>query len=206
MRIEITDGVIPAAEIAQEIKAGADGAVCVFDGIVRDNSRGRKTLHLDYEAYREMALEQMRGLATEAVERFGVRDVALVHRLGRLVVGETSVLIVVASGHRGAAFEACRWLIDTLKKTVPIWKKEQFVDGAVWADGEAFPEAVALGQVVEKIGGSLEEARAPDEAHVPEAGHGAPGSSTLGSSTPDSSTPGSSTPGSLAKGDGEAGE
>jgi molybdopterin synthase catalytic subunit len=144
MRIEITDAVIPVAEIAAEIKVGADGAVCVFDGIVRDNTRGRKTLYLDYEAYREMALEQMRGLAAEAVTKFGVRDVTLVHRLGRLTVGATSVLIVVASAHRGPAFEACRWLIDTLKKTVPIWKKEQFVDGAIWADGEPFPETVAL--------------------------------------------------------------
>jgi molybdopterin synthase catalytic subunit len=144
MRVEITDAVIPAAEIVAEIKAGPDGAVCVFDGIVRDNSRGRKTLYLDYEAYREMALEQMRGLAAEAVTKFGVRDVTLVHRLGRLQVGETSVLVVVASAHRGAAFEVCRWLIDTLKKTVPIWKKEQFVDGAVWADGEAFPEDIGL--------------------------------------------------------------
>src|SRR5580698_9318429 len=144
MRIEITDGVIPAAEIAQEIKAGSDGAVCVFDGIVRDNTRGRKTLHLDYEAYREMALEQMRGLAAQAMAKFGVRDVALVHRLGRLMVGETSVLIVVASAHRAAAFDACRWLIDTLKKTVPIWKKETFGDGSVWADGEPFPDEVAL--------------------------------------------------------------
>jgi molybdopterin synthase catalytic subunit len=109
---------------------------------VRDNTRGRKTIYLDYEAYREMALEQMRGLATEALTKFGVRDVALVHRLGRLFVGETSVLVVVASAHRGAAFEACRWLIDTLKKTVPIWKKEQFVDGAIWADGEPFPEEI----------------------------------------------------------------
>jgi molybdopterin synthase catalytic subunit len=144
MRVEITDGVIPAAEIVAEIKAGSDGAVCVFDGIVRDNSRGRKTLHLDYEAYREMALEQMRALAGEAVVKFGVRDVTLVHRLGRLLVGETSVLVVVASAHRGAAFDACRWLIDTLKKTVPIWKKEQFVDGAVWADGEAFPGGIGV--------------------------------------------------------------
>src|SRR5580693_4214087 len=144
MRVEITDGMIPAGQIVAGIKAGPDGAVCVFDGIVRDNSRGRKTLHLDYEAYREMALEQMRGLAAEAVVRFGVRDVAMVHRLGRLYVGETSVLIVVASAHRGAAFDACRWLIDTLKKTVPIWKKEQFLDGAVWADGEAFPSDIGL--------------------------------------------------------------
>src|SRR6201991_3565889 len=106
MRVEIVDEEIPGEEIAAEIKAGSDGAVCVFDGIVRDNTRGRKTLYLDYEAYREMALEQMRGLAVEAVARFGVRDVALVHRLGRLTIGESSVLIVVASAHRGAAFDA----------------------------------------------------------------------------------------------------
>jgi molybdopterin synthase catalytic subunit len=143
MRIEIIDGPINADELVAGMKAGADGAVCVFDGIVRDNTRGRQTLYLDYEAYREMALEQMRGLAAEAVTRFGVRDVAMVHRLGRLMVGETSVLIAVASAHRGAAFEACRWLIDTLKKTVPIWKKETFADGAVWADGEPFPEEIA---------------------------------------------------------------
>ena len=144
MRIEILDYVLPVAEVMEQIKAGADGAVCAFDGIVRDNTRGRRTLYLDYEAYREMALGQMQSLAAEAVARFGVRDVALLHRLGRLVVGETSVLIVVASAHRGQAFEACRWLIDTLKKQVPIWKKETFVDGAVWADGEPFPDALAL--------------------------------------------------------------
>jgi molybdopterin synthase catalytic subunit len=142
MRVEIVRTVIAAEAIVAEMKAGSDGAVCVFDGIVRDNTRGRRTLHLDYEAYEEMALEKMHGLAAEAVTRFGVRDVALVHRLGRLVVGETSVLVAVASAHRGAAFDACRWLIDTLKKTVPIWKKEQFVDGALWADGEPFPESV----------------------------------------------------------------
>src|ERR1017187_8032793 len=119
-RIEITAAPIAADAIVAAMKAGADGAVCVFDGIVRDNTRGRRTLYLDYEAYREMALEQMRRLSAEAVERFGVRDVAMVHRLGRLMVGETSVLIVVASAHRASAFEACRWLIDTLKKPVPI--------------------------------------------------------------------------------------
>jgi len=145
MHVEITDEVIRTSEIAETIKAGPDGAVCLFDGIVRDNTAGRTTLHLDYEAYREMALAQMRQLAAEAVTKFGVRDVALVHRLGRLAVGETSVLVVVASPHRGAAFDACRWLIDTLKKTVPIWKREQFADGASWADGEAFPQEVAVG-------------------------------------------------------------
>ena len=126
------------------MKMGADGAVCVFDGIVRDNTRGRRTLYLDYTAYEAMALELMRGLAAEAERTFAVREVAILHRLGRLVVGETSVLIAVASAHRGAAFEACRWVIDTLKKTVPIYKKEQFEDGAVWADGEPFPEEIAV--------------------------------------------------------------
>ena len=134
---------IDADEIVRAIKAGADGAVCVFDGMVRDNTRGRETLHLDYEAYEEMALKQMSELRAQAIATFGVREVAIVHRLGRLLVGETSVLIVVASAHRGAGFEACRWVIDTLKKTVPIWKREQFVDGAVWADGEPFPEELA---------------------------------------------------------------
>ena len=144
MRVEIVEGPIDAEAIVAGIKAGGDGALCVFDGIVRDNTRGRPTLHLDYEAYREMALAQMRGLAGEAAARFGVREVAMVHRLGRLTVGETSVLIAVASAHRAAAFDACRWLIDALKKTVPIWKKETFADGAVWADGEPFPEEIAL--------------------------------------------------------------
>jgi len=104
-----------------------------------------------------------------------VRDVTLVHRLGRLYVGETSVLVVVASAHRGAAFDACRWLIDTLKKTVPIWKKEQFVDGAIWADGEPFPETVALGQGIGE-----ESGRPSDDAHISESRYGAPGSVGVG--------------------------
>ncbi len=140
MRVELTTAVIPSAQALEEIKLASDGAVCVFDGIVRDNTRGRQTLFLDYEAYEEMALSQMRSLAAEALTKFAIRDVALLHRLGRLEVGETSVLIVVASAHRVAAFDACRWLIDTLKKTVPIWKKEHFADGVVWAAGESFPE------------------------------------------------------------------
>ena len=144
MLVEIVDTPIAADAVVAAMKAGSDGAVCVFDGMVRDNTRGRRTLYLDYESYREMALEQMRRLAAESVEKFGVRDVAVVHRLGRLMVGESSVLIVVASAHRGAAFDACRWLIDTLKKAVPIWKKETFVDGVVWADGEPFPDEIAL--------------------------------------------------------------
>ncbi|MGA2650242.1 MAG: molybdenum cofactor biosynthesis protein MoaE [Terracidiphilus sp.] len=135
---------IDAENLIEAAKRGEDGAVVIFDGIVRNHTRGRQTLHLDYEAYEEMAEKQMRELAAEARKRFGVRHVTIVHRLGRLLVGETSVLIVVASAHRAAAFEACRWLIDTLKKTVPIWKKETFVDGAVWAAGEPFPAEMAV--------------------------------------------------------------
>lgn len=141
--VQIVREPIQTEKIVSAIKSGGDGAVCVFDGIVRDNTRGRATLHLDYEAYEEMALRQMHMLREEAIAQFRVREIAIVHRLGRLVVGETSVLIAVASAHRGAAFDACRYVIDTLKKTVPIWKREQFVDGAVWADGEPFPEDLA---------------------------------------------------------------
>ena len=124
------------------MKQPEDGAAVIFDGVVRNHTRGRRTLYLDYEAYEEMALKKMVALAEEARSRFGVRQVALVHRLGRLKIGETSVLIVVASAHRGPACEACRWIIDTLKRTVPIWKKEYFEDGAVWAGGEPFPEEI----------------------------------------------------------------
>jgi MoaE-MoaD fusion protein len=125
-----------------DIKRGEDGAAVVFEGVVRNQTRGRKTLYLDYEAYEEMALVQMESLGDQAVHQFQIRDVAIVHRLGRLEIGETSVLIVVVSAHRAAAFDACRWLIDTLKRTVPIWKKEYFDDGAVWADGEPFPTEI----------------------------------------------------------------
>ena len=133
---------IDTEAVLRGIKQSSDGAAVVFEGVARDNTRGRRTLYLDYEAYEEMALKQLEGLAERALAQFQVRDVALVHRLGRLEIGETSVLIVVASAHRAAAFEACRWLIDTLKRTVPIWKKEYFEDGAVWADGEPFPAEI----------------------------------------------------------------
>ncbi len=128
--------------VLNRIKRGEDGSAVVFEGVVRNQTRGRKTLYLYYEAYEDMALRQMESLAEQALRQFQVREVALVHRLGRLEIGETSVLIVVASAHRAAAFDACRWLIDTLKRTVPIWKREYFEDGAVWADGEPFPQEI----------------------------------------------------------------
>ncbi len=133
---------IHSQALLDKIKQPEDGAAVLFEGIVRNHTRGRRTLFLDYEAYEEMALKQMGVLARQALTDFPIRDVAIVHRLGRLEIGEISVAIVVASAHRSAAFEACRWLIDQLKSTVPIWKKEHFVDGAVWADGEPFPAEI----------------------------------------------------------------
>lgn len=137
--IAIVKEKIVSQALLTKIKQPEDGAAVLFEGVVRNHTRGRRTLYLDYEAYEEMALKQMEALAQQALSDFPIRDVAMVHRLGRLGVGEVSVAIVVASGHRSAAFGACRWLIDRLKSTVPIWKKEYFVDGAVWSDGDPFP-------------------------------------------------------------------
>lgn len=129
-------------DIVPAMERPEDGAIVIFDGIVRNHSRNRKTLYLEYDAYEAMALAKLEELAAAAIQRFAIRNVALVHRLGHLEIGESSVLIAVFSAHRAAAFEACRWLIDTLKKTVPIWKKEYFEDGAVWADGDPFPPEI----------------------------------------------------------------
>jgi molybdopterin synthase catalytic subunit len=133
---------IDTQAVLAKLKHPADGAAVVFEGVVRDNTRGRRTFYLVYEAYEEMALKQMDGLIEQALQQFPIRAVSIIHRLGRLEIGETSVLIAVASAHRAAAFDACRWLIDTLKRIVPIWKREHFEDGAVWADGEPFPDGV----------------------------------------------------------------
>lgn len=132
----LTREVIPTPKLADELKAPADGAVVVFEGIVRDLSKGRRTLFLEYEAYEPMAVRKMEEIGRELHSKFDVDRVGLIHRLGRLEIGETSVAIVVTSAHRPAAFDACRHAIDRLKQTVPIWKKEYFQDGSVWAEGE----------------------------------------------------------------------
>jgi len=123
-------------EIVESLKAPEDGAVVVFDGFVRNNFKGQRTLHLEYEAYEPMAYAKMREIGAQARSKFPIHRLAIVHRLGRLEIGETSVLIAVSSPHRGAAFDACRYAIDALKRGVPIWKKEFFAGGAVWAEGE----------------------------------------------------------------------
>ena len=127
---------IDTARLIGHVRAPEDGAIVTFDGFVRNQSHNRATLYLDYEAYESMALGKMREIAAQLHENYPIHRIAMVHRLGRLEIGETSVFIAVSAPHRAAAFEACRFAIDTLKRTVPIWKKEYFEDGAVWADGE----------------------------------------------------------------------
>src|ERR1700676_675261 len=130
---------INASALIEHVRTASDGAVVTFDGCVRDQSHGRRTLYLDYEAYESMALAKMAEIAAELHTKFPIDRVAIAHRLGRLEIGETSVFIAVSAPHRAAAFEAWRFAIDTLKRSVPIWKKEYFEDGAVWADGELPP-------------------------------------------------------------------
>jgi MoaE-MoaD fusion protein len=134
---------IDMAALVRHVCAPEDGAIVTFDGFVRNQSHNRPTLYLDYEAYESMALAKMREIAAQLHEKYHIHRVAVVHRLGRLQIGETSVFIAVSAPHRAAAFDACRFAIDTLKRTVPIWKKEYFEDGAVWADGELPPAPMA---------------------------------------------------------------
>lgn len=141
--IELTREPIDPLPLMQHVRAPEDGATVTFDGFVRNQSHNRPTLYLDYEAYESMALGKMREIAVELHNKYRIHRVSIVHRLGRLEIGETSVFIAVSAAHRTAAFDACRFAIDTLKRTVPIWKKEHFEDGAVWADGELPPAPVA---------------------------------------------------------------
>ncbi len=134
---------IDMVALVRHVRAPEDGAFVTFDGFVRNQSHNRPTLYLDYEAYESMALAKMREIGVQLHEKYSIHRVAMVHRLGRLEIGDTSVFIAVSAPHRAAAFDACRFAIDTLKRTVPIWKKEYFEDGAVWADGELPPAPAA---------------------------------------------------------------
>jgi molybdopterin converting factor subunit 1 len=127
---------IQLQSLAEQLSRPEDGAVVSFAGIVRNNSRGRKTLYLEYEGYEPMALKKIREIGEILRRNWAVDRVGIVHRLGKLEIGEVSVAIVITSHHRHIAFEACRYAIDTLKKVVPIWKKEFFEDGEVWVEGE----------------------------------------------------------------------
>jgi molybdopterin synthase catalytic subunit len=130
---KITTEPIDVEALYQAVLHDRDGAVVAFHGVVRASSdSGRAVRYLEYEAYPEMAEAQMRAIGAEIKRRWDIEDVAMVHRIGRLEIGEASVVIAVASPHRGEAFDACEYAIDTLKATVPIWKKEVFADGEVW--------------------------------------------------------------------------
>ena len=123
--------------LVSQLTRSEDGAAVTFFGIVRNNTRGRKTTHLYYEAYEPMALRKMCEIGESVRQHWQIGQVGIVHRLGRLEIGEVSVAIVITSPHRGIAFESCRYAIDTLKTKVPIWKKEFFEDGEVWVEGES---------------------------------------------------------------------
>jgi molybdopterin synthase catalytic subunit len=138
-KIELVKAPIDPAALIHHVRADQDGAIVTFDGFVRNESHGRATKFLEYEAYEPMALGKMKEIAAALHQKFSIHRLAIIHRLGRLEIGETSVFIAVSAPHRAAAFDACRFAIDTLKRTVPIWKKEFFEDGAIWADGELPP-------------------------------------------------------------------
>ena len=134
---ELSNGPIDITTVARRVVPPECGATVTLDGYVRKFTKGRETLHLIYEAYEPMALKEMQKLVDQAKRDFEITNVGIVHRLGRLEIGETSVVISVAAPHRKAAFTACEWLIRELKRTVPIWKKEVYADEEVWIEGDA---------------------------------------------------------------------
>jgi MoaE-MoaD fusion protein len=132
----LTRSRIESEALVRRILRPEDGAVVTFEGVVRNNTKGRATLFLDYEGYEGMALKQMAEIGKELATSYAIGHVAMVHRLGRLQIGEASVVIVVTAPHRKPAFDAALEGINRLKRSVPIWKKEYFADGAVWVEGE----------------------------------------------------------------------
>lgn len=136
MLFEITDAPLDPQRAVGHVGSPGAGAVALFYGVVRDNNMGRRVLHLEYDAYPEMATKMMRQIAEEAMERWPLTDIAMQHRTGRLEIGETSLLIAVSSPHRKEAFEACHALVDRFKQVVPIWKKEVWEGGETWIEGE----------------------------------------------------------------------
>ena len=133
--IRLTDAPIDPAPLMETVRSPKAGAIATFDGRVRDTSDGRRVTHLVYEAYQSMALLELDKLARSARDQWALEGVSIVHRIGRLEIEETSVFIAVSAAHRADAFAACRYLIDSIKQTVPIWKKEYFEDGSVWVEG-----------------------------------------------------------------------
>jgi MoaE-MoaD fusion protein len=126
---------IDIQKITESLQKPEDGAVIVFEGVVRNNSQDKAVRFLEYDAYESMALKKLEEIGSRAANEYAIRDIAIVHRLGHMDVGECSIVIAVAAAHRGPAFDACRFAIDTIKEIVPIWKKEFYEDGAIWVEG-----------------------------------------------------------------------
>ena len=133
---EVTTQPLDARRVEQAVSHPGAGALCTFTGIVRDNSRGRSVTHLEYEAFVEMATDQMRRIADEIADKWPEARVAMAHRTGRLEIGEPSVVVSASAPHRAEAIAACKWGIDRLKETVPVWKKEHAADGTFWIEGD----------------------------------------------------------------------
>ena len=135
-RFEVTADPISVEEVQSRVSDPENGAVLLFVGVVRNNSEGRIVRYLEYEAYPEMAEASFAGIAAEAQARWpGISAVAIVHRVGRLEVGDTSIAIAVAAAHRGDTFDACHYIIDRIKQIAPIWKREVGPDGSSWVEG-----------------------------------------------------------------------
>lgn len=130
--IQLLETSLSAQACIDSVSVGSAGAIDLFIGMVRDNTQQRRVVRLEYEAYGPMAISEMRNLAEQAAQKWQIQGIAIHHRIGTLQIGEAAVIIAVSTPHRAEAFEACKWVIDTLKKTVPIWKKEIFEDGEVW--------------------------------------------------------------------------
>jgi molybdopterin synthase catalytic subunit len=133
--IQITSDPLDRAALVAAVTHPGAGGIVTFEGVVRNQARGKQVRYLEYDVYPEMAVAQIREIVAEAEQRWGVERVAIAHRTGRLEIGEASVIIVVATPHRSEAFEACRYIIDTLKARVPIWKKEVATNGEEWVEG-----------------------------------------------------------------------
>jgi molybdopterin synthase catalytic subunit len=143
MLIRVTAEELRVDEATEAVRSDAAGAITVFLGVVRDNNLGRAVEYLEYDAYPSMAEKVMREIAEEAKESFGLEECSVLHRTGKLAIGETSLLIAVSSAHRAAGFEGGHWLVDEIKKRVPVWKKEVWADGESWIEG---PESLGAQQ------------------------------------------------------------
>ena len=133
---QITRDPIDSQKISRQLLRDEDGAICIFEGVVRNNSKGKRTLHLVYEGYESMALKKLEEIGVFVRQAWDIGNVAMIHRLGHLDIGETSVAVIITSAPRRASFDACHYAIDKLKKVVPIWKKEFFEDGEIWIEGQ----------------------------------------------------------------------